>query len=165
MKNYKEICPNKMGTIKQSRYAKLIANVRIPDKRAGQGADPYKEYVGAAALDAPLAAILQIAIVALGDVAGLGIQAPGPERWCVYTRESHQSTLSRMALVSVMNCRPVILPALYMATPNSANRKAKRSIPPRRIDSISCKNRKEKLHLSHGRRDVMCFFLGVPFLS
>ena len=40
-----------------------IANVRIPDKQAGQGAGPYRESVGAAALGGPLAAILQIAII------------------------------------------------------------------------------------------------------
>ena len=45
-----------------------IASVKIRDKgtgqenRVGQGADPYKGYVGAAALGGPLAAILGIAI-------------------------------------------------------------------------------------------------------
>ena len=39
-----------------------IASVRIADKRAGQGAGPYRGYAGAAALVGLLAAILRIAI-------------------------------------------------------------------------------------------------------
>jgi len=41
----------------------IMANVRISGRRVGQGADPYKGCVGAAALGGPLAAILYAQLI------------------------------------------------------------------------------------------------------
>ena len=40
----------------------MVMRVRVPGKRAGQGAGPYRRFVGAAALGGPLAVILKISI-------------------------------------------------------------------------------------------------------